>query len=544
MMNNKSNFSKALFGISLALLLNGFLMMLNAQTITHSAGITYGTGAPTHTAVGRSSKVYFDVTNVKLYDYNGTTWELRGDDIDRISGCTAPNYIPGLGDSHLAINGCTSPDKPQLYAFVGPLASNWVMIAGFNGGEGITVAGDSISLSILDRIRFNAAPVLAGGERVMRWNNDDGTFEFGMKGGAVTQQIGQEAPFLVRHADNTALQNGKVVYLVGSTGSKKTVRYAQANSEATSSTTFGLMTESGSANQEAFCNTFGYVRGLNTSNLTEGDIVWLSKDTAGAMTAVRPQAPNHSVQIGLCVRKHVNDGIIFVQIQNGYELEELHDVYLTNKLNRQVIAYDSLDRRWENTNLSNLLGSAIGSVLGVDSITTMDKQIAYGKGTSNLTGANNLVWDYTNNKMGINVSNPQYTIHASGPTFRFENNDPLNIDVYNTTPPAGFPKWAALGVSDLVGYVGTFSDDDLYIITNAQQRMVINQFGRVGIGTPSGPAISATLEVQSTNGGILFPRMTTSQRDNINLPNDGLVIYNTSTNKLQVRANGLWVDLH
>ncbi len=539
-MNNKSNFSKALFGISLALLLNGFLMMLNAQTITHSAGITYGTGAPTHTAVGRSSKVYFDVTNVKLYDYNGTTWELRGDDIDRISGCTAPNYIPGLGDSHLAINGCTSPDKPQLYAFVGPLASNWVMIAGFNGGEGITVAGNSISLSILDRIRFNESPVLAGGERVMRWNNDDGTFEFGMKGGNVIQQIGQESPFLVRHADNTALQNGKVVYLVGSTGSKKTVRYAQANSEATSSTTFGLMTESGSANQEAFCNTFGYVRGINTSNLTEGDIVWLSKDTAGAMTAVRPQAPNHGVQIGLCVRKHANQGIIFVQIQNGYELDELHDVYITNKLNRQVIAYDSLDRRWENTNLNSLLDNA----LGINSVTTNNKQIAYGSGASTLAGSDSLVWDFTNRRLGINQTSPLYTLHTLGSSYRFENRTGLRIDAYNSNPSLALPVWAGFGVTNSLGYVGTVSQDDFYIMTDNNNRIYINEFGRVGINTPSGPVVSATFEVNSTNGGILFPRMTTSQRDNINLPNDGLVIYNTSTNKLQVRANGLWVDLH
>jgi len=539
-MNNKSNFSKALFGISLALLLNGFLMMLNAQTITHSAGITYGTGAPTHTAVGRSSKVYFDVTNVKLYDYNGTTWELRGDDIDRISGCTAPNYIPGLGDSHLAINGCTSPDKPQLYAFVGPLASNWVMIAGFNGGEGITVAGDSISLSILDRIRFNAAPVLAGGERVMRWNNDDGTFEFGMKGGNVTQQIGQESPFLVRYADNTPLQEGKVVYLVGSTGSKKRVRYAQANSEATSSTTFGVMTESGAANQEAFCNTFGYVRGINTSNLTEGGIVWLSKDTAGAMTAVRPQAPNHGVQIGLCVRKHASDGIVFVQIQNGYELDELHDVYITNKLNRQVIAYDSLDRRWENTNLNSLLDTA----LGINSVTANNKQIAYGSGTSTLAGSDSLVWDYTNRRLGINQTSPLYTLHTLGSSYRFENRTGLRIDAYNSNPSLSLPVWAGFGVTNSLGYVGTVSQNDFYIMTDGNNRIYINEFGRVGINTPSGPVVSATFEVNSTNGGILFPRMTTSQRDNINLPNDGLVIYNTSTNKLQVRANGLWVDLH
>ena len=39
-----------------------------------------------------------------------------------------------------------------------------------------------------------------------------------MKGGLSTQQIGQESMFLVKHADNLPLVNGRVVYLAGSTG--------------------------------------------------------------------------------------------------------------------------------------------------------------------------------------------------------------------------------------------------------------------------------------------------------------------------------------
>jgi hypothetical protein len=67
--------------------------------------------------------------------------------------------------------------------------------------------------------------------------------------------------------------------------------------------------------------------------------------------------------------------------------------------------------------------------------------------------------------------------------------------------------------------------------------------GNVAIGTTSQNASSA-FEVASTTQGILFPRMTTAQRDLITTPADGLVIYNTTTNKLQVRAAGVWVDLH
>lgn len=67
--------------------------------------------------------------------------------------------------------------------------------------------------------------------------------------------------------------------------------------------------------------------------------------------------------------------------------------------------------------------------------------------------------------------------------------------------------------------------------------------GRVGIGT-SGPNASSVLELASTTMGFLPPRMTTAQRDAISSPANGLVLYNSSTNKLQVRAAGAWVDLH
>jgi hypothetical protein len=73
--------------------------------------------------------------------------------------------------------------------------------------------------------------------------------------------------------------------------------------------------------------------------------------------------------------------------------------------------------------------------------------------------------------------------------------------------------------------------------------LIVQDNGVVGIGVTS-PDASAKLEISSTTQGVLFPRMTTTQRGNIASPADGLVIYNTTDNKLQVRAGGAWVDLH
>jgi hypothetical protein len=78
---------------------------------------------------------------------------------------------------------------------------------------------------------------------------------------------------------------------------------------------------------------------------------------------------------------------------------------------------------------------------------------------------------------------------------------------------------------------------------NANNALMVRDDGIVAMGTAS-PNASAKLEISSTTQGVLFPRMTTTQRDAISSPANGLVIYNSSTDKLQVRAAGAWVDLH
>lgn len=65
--------------------------------------------------------------------------------------------------------------------------------------------------------------------------------------------------------------------------------------------------------------------------------------------------------------------------------------------------------------------------------------------------------------------------------------------------------------------------------------------GSVGIG--GGASASALLDVQSVTKGVLFPRMTTTQRDAISAPATGLVIYNTTTSRLEIYSSGTWGPL-
>ena len=179
----------------------------------------------------------------------------------------------------------------------------------------------------------------------LSWNADDGTLEFPVNGG-VTLQIGQENLIHVKNVSGVDLTNGQVVRVTGASGSKLTVDLANNTSDAVSADTIAVMTQDLNNNAVGYATTEGLVRGLDTSTYTEGAVLWL--DGAGVFTETKPLTPLHLVQVGYVVRSHPTEGSIFVSIKNGWELEELHDVLITNVANNDLIAWDSANSYWKN----------------------------------------------------------------------------------------------------------------------------------------------------------------------------------------------------
>lgn len=62
----------------------------------------------------------------------------------------------------------------------------------------------------------------------------------------------------------------------------------------------------------------------------------------------------------------------------------------------------------------------------------------------------------------------------------------------------------------------------------------------VTIGSNNPPHPSATLDIQSTTGGLALPRLTTTQRNAIQNPTVGLQVYNTTTSCLDIYHNNGW----
>ena len=200
----------------------------------------------------------------------------------------------------------------------------------------------------------------------MYYNDADGTLDLILKGGNVTLQVGQETVIRVVNKTATSISllesNYQAVRITGAQGQRPKVDLAQATSDVLSAETIGLVTETIANNQEGFITTSGLVRGINTTGSLQGetwldgDIIYLSPTVAGSLTKVKPVAPNHLIIIGYVIYAHITQGTIFVKVDNGYELNELHNVKINGVANNNVLAYTSSTSIWENKTVETALG--------------------------------------------------------------------------------------------------------------------------------------------------------------------------------------------
>lgn len=152
----------------------------------------------------------------------------------------------------------------------------------------------------------------------------------------------------VRNATGSTLAKGTIVYTSGATGNHVNVSPALATSDATSARVLGWLSTSLANNADGLCQVEGYLEGLNTHGLTAGAQLYLSPTVAGGFTATKPQAPNHLVYVGVVTKVSSGDGHVYIKTQNGYELNEIHDVQIVSPANNQVLAYDSATQLWKN----------------------------------------------------------------------------------------------------------------------------------------------------------------------------------------------------
>ena len=196
-----------------------------------------------------------------------------------------------------------------------------------------------------------------------------------------------------------ALTKGQAVYVSSADGTNMIVSKASNASESTSSKTMGLAASSAALNGFIFVITEGLLTGtggapLDTSTANAGDPVWLG--TNGNLIfglANKPVAPAHLVFLGIVTRSSATVGEIFVKVQNGFELGELHNVDALNASNNDGLFYNTTSSLWEHKSIATALGYTPENVANKSTSTSL--------GTSDtLYPTQNAVKVYADNLLG------------------------------------------------------------------------------------------------------------------------------------------------
>lgn len=218
----------------------------------------------------------------------------------------------------------------------------------------LTVTGGSTTDSV--QLDLTAGVTPAVGQ--IAWDAAQGTASLGLLGGNIISRLGQSLVAYVTNAESVTITKGQAVYLFSAQGDRATVKLAYNTGDATSAKTLGIVAENIAANGTGFVVCQGVAYGLNLAAYTAGDTLYLGA-TAGSLTATKPYAPNHLVYMGVVEKANSGAGQLYVRVQNGYELDEIHNVSAQSPTTGQQLVYNASTGLWEKSNAPVISGGSI-----------------------------------------------------------------------------------------------------------------------------------------------------------------------------------------
>ncbi len=507
------------------LLLIALSAFAQPNNIKFSAGVSYTIGPPTFKPMSTGSRVAIDTVTYIWYeslDPNTNTWISKGYWIQEIVGCANPAASPDKHQSIYVTNQC-SPS--QFFKWTG---AAWVEIAGgatYTAGTGIDISGADVISNTGDLSSTNELQNLSLSGQALSISGGTGAtlpiIDVVAGAGIGVSKTGGVATITNTNAD---IWTDGGAWLYPTTTSDNAV----IGSATQLSSAYKLQVQGGI-----------YSKGAGATSATRN---FSAYDSAG--DEIFYVANNGAMNAGRVTTNFATDASFFpIQVNSG----------IINFQNNAVNVFSSAGAF--SGELSCLGTGLWGNVRGVNFIVkskNTNASSAY-KGAyfsarigsaagraASLIGVQADAWtdDATGGTVGeiAGFKNELLGVTSAGVTatsvFGIKLSDILNTGTITNT----------YGV--YVGDVTTGTQTNKAFTLYASDANALNYFaGVTGIGT-SAPNASAKLEIASTTSGLLFPRMTTAQRDAIASPADGLVLYNSTTNKLQVRAAGAWADLH
>jgi hypothetical protein len=393
-----------------------------------------------------------------------------------VAGSTNLNGITDWQPGDWAIfNGTVWQKIDQSWATAGA-NSNITSMTGITGG-----------ISSPDFIQFDTGATVTNAAGRLYWDATQQTLTVGLNAN-IAADVGQTLYAYATNAESVTITKGQPVYMFAAQGDRVSVKLAYNTGDATSAKTLGVCAEDIGANQAGMILCQGVQDGLNLGAYTAGDTLYLGA-TAGTLTNTKPYAPNHLVYIGVVERANAGNGRLYVRVQNGYELDELHNVSAQSPSNGQVLIYNASTSLWEKNTLTD--GTGITITEGAGSITVTNAGVL-----SAVAGTGISVSGATGN-VTITNSAPDQTVSLTGGTGISTSGTYPNFTITNSAPD----QTVSLTGAGTTGISGTYPN--FTITSNDQYVGTVTSVG--GTGTVNGITLTGTVTSSGslTLGGTL-----------------------------------------
>lgn len=397
------------------------------------------------------NQVWVSIAVVDSRNITSLVWStpglMTGSGLPILSASGVPSAGTGL-NGQLYINTATTPQSmyfKQSGAWTQLTGSTLYATAGANSNI-TSLSGITGAISTPDNIQFDTAASATVAVGNLRWNNTSKTMAFGIVDGTDEVNIGEQMVAYVTNAESTTITRGQAVYLYQAQGNRASVKLAYNTGDSSSAKTLGLVLQDMAPNASGFVTTQGVLDKLNTNGFAEGATLYLGA-TPGSLTSTKPQAPNHLVYIGIVERSNAGNGQIYVRPQNGYELDELHDVRITSVANNNLLRYNSAVPAWVN------IAGPSGTIVGTsDTQTLTNKSISGSANTLTNIPNSALVYD------SVNVNGVDLTLGAVqllGPDWILPSYAGNAGKLLAVNPSASDVEWKAISGAGTVTQVNT-----------------------------------------------------------------------------------------
>ena len=331
----------------------------------------------------QGSVLFLGTNSIVSEDFNSLNWDQSNNifsingNVKIVDGSQSSGYIL-TSDS----NGVASWQAPDVLNATGStnLGTYWTS----NDELGFMNIGVSQSTGDIRYVDFDTTIENDVSTGRLSWNSNDGTLDLGLENDVILQ-IGQESHFRVKNQTGATISNGRLVSAVGTLGSSGRIlaSYSVADGSVPARFVMGIATSDIIDGADGYVTHFGLVRGIDATGTpygetwNNGDVLWANPNVVGGLTNQEPEPGGNTgikVEVALVIDNDTN-GSIFVRVDNGKKLHELHDVEYdsTQLTDDSILKWNTSGQYWtqsinsfDNLSDTNIISATTNDTLRFD----------------------------------------------------------------------------------------------------------------------------------------------------------------------------------